>query len=196
MGGEERPDAWLVEELGGELLGERLDLAGELAFLADQLLDTARDRAECEQASTELGVAAAPGPARGEALQEPRACCSGRNSARSGSGVVISRSRSWQRLARFALTAPSRAATSACSACRWPPARGVAGRGSASTLRAARIASSASVLPPERRSRRRPGRPRIPARLDYRGSGPVPARTSRCLRPRTRDGQRCAHRRG
>src|SRR4051794_634806 len=38
-GREERPDAGLVEELGGELLGERLDLAGALAFFGDQLSD-------------------------------------------------------------------------------------------------------------------------------------------------------------
>ena len=83
-----------------------------------------------------------------------RARVSGRSWLRSGSGVVISRSRSWQRPARFALTAPSRAATRACSAWRSQPARGVAGRSLESTLRAARTASSASVLPPVRRSRR------------------------------------------
>ena len=83
-----------------------------------------------------------------------RAPVSGRNSLRSGSGVVISRSRSWPSPAHLALTAPSRAATSACNAWRSPPARGVAGRSWASTLRAARTASSASLLPPERRSRR------------------------------------------
>src|SRR5436190_15512531 len=76
---------------------------------------------------------------------------SGRSSLRSGSGLVISRSRSWQTAARRALTAPSRAAISARSASRSPPARGSAAWLCASTLRAARIASSASLLPPERR---------------------------------------------
>ena len=34
---------------GASLLGERLDLAGELAFLGGQLLDASSDRAEREQ---------------------------------------------------------------------------------------------------------------------------------------------------
>ena len=148
-----RSDTGLVEQLRCELAGERLDLACELAFLGGQLQDAAGDRAEREQAAAQLRVAAACGPRRCEACSS-RARVSGRSSLRSGSGVVISRSRSWQSPARLALTAPSRAATSACSAWRSPPARGVAGRSLASTLRAARTASSASVLPPERRSRR------------------------------------------
>ena len=78
-----------------------------------------------------------------------------RSSPRSGSGAVTSRSRSWHSPARFAFTAPSRAAISARKASRSPLARGVAGRCCASTLRAARTASSASVLPPELRSRRK-----------------------------------------
>jgi len=117
-----------------------------------------------------------------------RARVSGRSSLRSGSGVVINRSRSWQSAARFASTAPARAATSACSACLWPPARGVEGRTAASTLRAARIASSASVLPPVRRSLRsrptsstrspRPSRKRVSPRPNE----PVPS-TANARRP-------------
>jgi hypothetical protein len=46
LGREQRPDAGLVEELGCELLGQGLDLAGELSLLDDQLLDAASDRAQ------------------------------------------------------------------------------------------------------------------------------------------------------
>ncbi len=55
------------------------------------------------------------------------------------------------------------------SPARSPPARGVAGPFWLSALRAARMASSASVLPPERRSRAT-GRPRAPARRGRLGS--------------------------
>ncbi len=105
--------------------------------------------------------------------QEPVRGCSGRSSARSGSGVVTSRSRNWQSPARFAFTAPSRAAISARSASRSPLARGVAGRSCASTLRAARTASSASVLPPTRRSRR--SRPTSNTRSPVAGQEPSQA---------------------
>jgi hypothetical protein len=86
---------------------------------------------------------------------------SGRGSPRSGSGVVMSGSRSWQSPARFAFTAPARAATNARSASRSPLLRGVAARFCSNTLRAALTASSASVFPPERRSRR--NRPNVDA---------------------------------
>ena len=67
LGCEERPDAGLVEELWCELLGQGLDLAGELALLDDQLLDAASDRAEREQRATQLRVlpAFAAGSPRG-----------------------------------------------------------------------------------------------------------------------------------
>ena len=80
---------------------------------------------------------------------------SGRSSLRSGSGVVINRSRSWPSPAHFALTAPSRAATSACNAWRSPPARGVAGRswrehaaGGADSVERVGLAARAA-LPPQ-----------------------------------------------
>ena len=147
-------DAGLVEQLRCELARERFDLACELAFLGGQLQDAAGDRAQREQAAAQLGVVVGRAGRVAARRCSSRARVSGRSSLRSGSGVVISRSRSWQSPARLALTAPSRAATNACSAWRSPPARGVAGRCWVSTLRAARTASSASVLPPERRSRR------------------------------------------
>ena len=132
MGREERTDAGLVEQLRCELLGQGFDLAGELALLVDQLLDAARDGAQREQAPRSSGscrLAGRVAASRASSL----ARVSGRSSARNGSGVVISRSRSWQRPARFAFTAPSRAAISARSASRSPPARGVACRSCAST---------------------------------------------------------------
>ena len=140
-----------------------------------------------------------------------RSCArvSGGSSLRSGSGVVTSRSRSWQSPARLAFTAPSRAAINARSASRSPLRAAVAGRFWPSTLRAARTASSASVLPPERRSRRsRPtsntcspvlgeeagqtgavgagalDRERTPTRRVLLGKPQSIARSRRCLRPR------------
>ena len=149
-----RSDAGLVEQLRCELAGERFDL--RVRARVPRRSGRGRGgrssaaRAGCRAARRRGGRAGVL--LRGVAAAVP--VSSGRSSLRSGSGVVISRSRSWQSPARFALTAPSRAATSACSAWRSPPARGVAGRCWVSTLRAARTASSASVLPPERRSRR------------------------------------------
>ena len=74
-------------------------------------------------------------PDRGDARVAPRrvdaaarARVNKRSSLRSGSGAVTSRSRSWQSPARFAFTAPSRAAISARNASRSPLARGCAGR--------------------------------------------------------------------
>ena len=138
---------------GCQLARERLDLGCELAFLGGQLQDASGDRAQRERAAREAR------DHLDRQVELPRAVSATvRGSAAAarcaaGSGVVISRSRSWQRAAHLALTAPSRAATSACSAWRSPPARGVAGR-SWLTLRAARTASSASLFPPERRSLR------------------------------------------
>ena len=155
--------------------------------------DASGDRAQCEQAAAQLGVVSTVRSCCGEALQEPCSCQRPQLAAQR-LRVVISRSRSWQSPARLALTAPSRAATSACNAWRSPPARGVAGRCSASTLRAARTASSASVLPPERRSRRSrlTSSTRSPGRS---GSGSDRHRKSQCLRPRTRADRRVLARR-
>ncbi len=148
-----RSDTGLVEQLRRELAGQRFDLACELALLVGQLQDPSGDGAQREQAAAQLWITSALWPCCREPLQEPRAC------QRPQLRAERLRRRDQQiaqlaRPARLALTAPSRAATSACSAWRSPPARGLAGRGCASTLRAARTASSASVLPPERRSRR------------------------------------------
>ena len=71
LGCEERPDAGLVEELGCELLGQRLDLAGELALLGDQLLDAASDGAEREQGAAQLRVVAALRSGRRETREQP-----------------------------------------------------------------------------------------------------------------------------
>ena len=52
-------------------VGERLDLACELAFLGSELQDPAGDRAQREQAATQFRVMPAGGSGRGEALQQP-----------------------------------------------------------------------------------------------------------------------------
>ena len=85
MGREERPDAGLVEELGRERLGEGLDLAGEIAFLDDQLLHAACDRAQGEQRAAQLWVLRRSGRVAARRASS-RALVSGRNSARTGSG--------------------------------------------------------------------------------------------------------------
>ena len=86
-------DSGLVEQLRCELAGERLDLAGELAFLGGQFQDAARDRAEREQAAAQLRVLRRAGRVAARRCSR-RAAVSGRSSLRSGSGVVTSRSRS------------------------------------------------------------------------------------------------------
>ena len=62
LGGQERADAGLVEQLRGELADEPVDLAGELALFERQLLDAAGDRAEreaaCRAARGRVGVRA------------------------------------------------------------------------------------------------------------------------------------------
>ena len=87
-------DAGLVEQLRCELAGECFDLACEFAFLGGQLQDAAGDRAQREQAAAKLGdrVGSRVAWRRGAATGVP--VVSGRSSLRSGSGVVISRSRS------------------------------------------------------------------------------------------------------
>ena len=93
MGGGVGSDAGLVEQLRGELAGDRLDLACELAFLGGELQDAAGDRAEREQAAAELWIVSAVGTVAARRCSS-RARVSGRSSLRSGSGVVTSRSRS------------------------------------------------------------------------------------------------------
>ena len=55
-------DAGLVEQLRCEFARERFDLACELAFFVGQLQDAARDRAEREQAPSQLWIASAVWP--------------------------------------------------------------------------------------------------------------------------------------
>ena len=127
--------------------------AAVLALFSGQLQDTSSDRAQRDMVPRSSGSRRLSGRVVARCFSS-RADVSGRNSLPSGSGVVTRRSRSCPSAAHLALTAPSRAATKACKAWRSPPARGLAGRSKLSTPRAARTASSASVLPPERRSRR------------------------------------------
>ena len=125
----ERPDAGLVEQLRGELAGElsRSRVRARAPRLSVACTRRAIER-EGEQACRGVrGRVGVPGRVAARRLSS-RARVSGRSSLRSGSGVVTSRSRSWQSPARFALTAPSRAAISARNASRSPPLRGVAGR--------------------------------------------------------------------
>jgi len=112
----EGTDARLREQLRCERLGDRLDLAGELAPLNGQLRHTACDRAEREQSGAEFGVTTAL-----------RAHAGRRLSRLARVGVVTSRSRSWQSPARSAFTAPSRAVISGRSASRSPLLRGIGG---------------------------------------------------------------------
>ena len=147
---------------------------------------TARSASRLPRSS---GSRAALGPHRCEAVRAAAPGSAKRSSARSGSGVVTSSARSWQSPARFAIAAPSRAAINARSASRSPLLRGVAGRFCASTLRAARIASSASVFPPERRSRAKPADLEHLLAAADAGSGSGRHRRSRCPRPRTHAGQ-------
>ena len=155
MGGGVRSDAGLVEQLRRELAGERFDLACELAFLGGQLQDAAGDRAQREQAAAEFGIASAVGSSRCEALQQPGAGQRPQLAAQRLRG----RDQQVAQLAEPGALRVHRAFAGghqclqrlAFAACR-----GVAGRSWPSTLRAARTASSASVLPPERRSRRKP----------------------------------------
>ena len=100
--------------------GRGLDLGFEFTFLGGQLLDPAGDRAQRQQCAAQLDVGVTCGRAAASRLSS-RLRVSGRSSLRNGSGVVMSRSRSWQSPARRALTAPSRAAISAWSASRSPP---------------------------------------------------------------------------
>ena len=171
--GRERTDAGLLEQLRRQLPRERLDLACELAFLNGQCLDASGESAEREQRPAQLRVMTALRTDR----REPRRSCARvteRSSARSGSGADTSKPRNWQSPARLAITAPSRAALSARNASRSPPARGRAGRAWPSTLRAARIASSASLLPDCRSRRSRPTSSTRSSRLMRNRARPAP----------------------
>jgi hypothetical protein len=76
-----------------------------------------------------------------------------RSSARSSSGAPTMRALSWLRGQVRAVTTPWRVANSTRRASRSPRRRGTAGRSWASTSRAARSASNASLLPPRRAGR-------------------------------------------
>jgi hypothetical protein len=71
LGGEERPDAWLLEQLWRERVGEGLDLVGELAFLDGQLLHAASYRAQREQDAAQFRVVALFWPHARETREEP-----------------------------------------------------------------------------------------------------------------------------
>ena len=171
--------------------------------------DAAGDRAQREQAAAQLGVALGRAGRVAARRCSSRARVSGRSSLRSGSGVVISRSRSWQSPARLALTAPSRAATSACNAWRSPPARGVAGRSlrehaAGGTDRVERVGLAArAALPPQPADLEHPltaagqeasqtgteragafDRERTPTAARARRRASTPARSRRCSRRR------------
>ena len=143
---------WLVEQLRCELSGEARDLVFEVALLGCHCwMRRARLRSAFSVPRTSTSRCRAGRTAARRLSSRPRV--SGRSSLRSGSGAVMIRSRSWQRPARRALTAPRvRPSTPvvlhAGRRCAAGPAATERAR------RAARIASSASVLPPERRSRR------------------------------------------
>ena len=70
LSGEQRADARLVEQLGGELGGELFDLAGELSFFSRELLDASSDGFEGELAAAELGVLSAVGSSGAQACQQ------------------------------------------------------------------------------------------------------------------------------
>ena len=148
---EDRPDAGLVEQLWCE----QADVAEiSRASSRSSAVSCWIRRARAFSASW-LPRARGRGARRGGCAEtsEQSPSGSGSSSRRNGSEVVTSSARSWQSAAVLAITAPSRAAISARSASRSPLLRGTAGR-LRGTLLAARTASSASVLPPERRSRR------------------------------------------
>jgi hypothetical protein len=129
-----------------------------------------------------------------ESRRSRRVRLSGRSTLRSGSGVVTSRSRSWQRPARFAFTARhGRPST--------PAAPSVLRCCAASQAASARTHSERPGPRREHRSYRPSGapvpagRPRTPAHAARRGSGSGRPRTSLLPRSRTRAGPAHARRR-
>ena len=74
MRGRVRSDAGLIEQLWCELAGDRFDLACEFAFLGGQGKDASGDRAQREQAATQLGVRATVRSCGCEAVQQAGPC--------------------------------------------------------------------------------------------------------------------------